>query len=121
MMKWERNFAEAGGTLVAGVDPWGNGSLPGYGDQRNYELLVEAGFAPEEAIRIMTLNGATLLGEDDLYGSVEQGKLADLTVLRGDPAATPSDIRNVVIVFKDGMGYDPARLIEDVRGQVGLR
>lgn len=121
MMRWERNFVTAGGTLVAGVDPWGNGSLPGYGDQRNYELLVEAGFAPEEAVRIMTLNGAKLLKEDHLYGSVEPGKLANLTVLRGDPARTPTDIRNVALVFKDGVGYDPAKLIEDIKGQVGIR
>ena len=121
MKRWERMFADAGGTLAAGVDPWGTGSLPGYGDQRNYELLVEAGFSPEEAVRIMTLNGAALLDEDHLYGSVEVGKNADLVVLRGDPTATASDIRNVTLVFKDGVGYDPVKLTADVRGQVGLR
>jgi imidazolonepropionase-like amidohydrolase len=121
MKRWERMFSDAGGTLVAGVDPWGTGSLPGYGDQRNYELLVEAGFSPEEAIRIMTLNGARLLGEGDLYGSIEPGKRADIVVLRGDPTRTPTDIRNVTLVFRDGIGYDPAKLIADVKGQVGLR
>ncbi len=121
MMQWELAFVRAGGLLAAGVDPWGNGSLPGYGDQRNYELLIEAGFAAEEAVRTMTLNGAKVLREDSLYGSVEPGKLADLVVLRGDPARTPSDIRNVVHVFREGIGYDPARLIADVRGQVGIR
>lgn len=121
MKRWEHMFVEAGGLLVAGVDPWGTGSLPGYGDQRNYELLVEAGFAPEQAMRIMTLNGATLLGESHLYGSIETGKRADLVVLRGDPTRTPSDLRNVTLVFKDGVGFDPAKLIADVRGQVGIR
>ncbi len=121
MMQWEREFVRAGGLLAAGVDPWGNGSLPGYGDQRNYEILVEAGFSAEEAIRIMTLNGAKVLREDSLYGSIEPGKRADLVVLRGDPVASPADIRNVTLVFRDGVGYDPARLIADVRGQVGIR
>lgn len=121
MKGWERGFAAAGGTLVAGVDPWGSGSLPGYGDQRNFELLVDAGFRPEEAIRIMTLNGATLLKEDHLYGSIVPGKRADLVVLRGDPSVRASDIRNVVLVFRDGYGYDPERLTADVRGQVGVR
>jgi imidazolonepropionase-like amidohydrolase len=121
MMQWERAFVRAGGLLAAGVDPWGNGSLPGYGDQRNYELLVEAGFAGEEAVRIMTLNGARVLGEDSLYGSIEVGKLADLVILRGDPVRTPADIRNVVHVFKDGVGYDPAKLVRSVDGQVGIR
>ena len=121
MMRWERDFVAAGGMLVAGVDPWGSGSLPGYGDQRNYELLVEAGFAPHEAVRIMTLNGATLLEEDHLYGSLVPGKRADIVVLRGDLTADPSVIRNVELVFRDGVGYDPAKLIADVAGQVGIR
>jgi hypothetical protein len=59
----ERKFVVAGGLLLAGPDPTGNGGvIPGFGDQREVELLVEAGFTPEEAIRIATLNGATYLG-----------------------------------------------------------
>jgi imidazolonepropionase-like amidohydrolase len=121
MLQWDHEFVRHGGHLVAGVDPWGNGSLPGYGDQRNYELLVEAGFSPEEAIRIMTLNGAILLKEDHLYGSVEVGKWADLAVIQGDPVLTPTDIRKMVLVFREGVGYDPARLEASVQGQVGIR
>ncbi|HKY59680.1 MAG TPA: amidohydrolase family protein [Gemmatimonadota bacterium] len=119
---FEKAFVEAGGLLAAGVDPTGiGGALPGFGDQRNYELLIEAGFAPPEAIRIMTLNGATVLGEDDEYGSVEAGKLAELAVIEGDPVARPVEIRNVRLVFKDGLGYDSEKLIESVAGQVGIR
>ncbi|MEX2526975.1 MAG: amidohydrolase family protein [Gemmatimonadota bacterium] len=121
MLQWDREFVRDGGHLVAGVDPWGNGSLPGYGDQRNYELLVEAGFTPEEAVRVMTLNGAILLKEDHLYGSIQVGKRADLAVVRGDLVANPADIRNMTLVFRDGVGYDPARLEASVRGQVGIR
>jgi imidazolonepropionase-like amidohydrolase len=119
---FEKAFVEAGGLLAAGVDPTGiGGALPGFGDQRNYELLIEAGFAPVEALRIMTLNGAKVLGEDDEYGSIEAGKLAELAVIEGDPIADPAAIRNVRIVFKDGLGYDSAGLIESVAGQVGIR
>ena len=46
---------------------------------------------------------------------------ADLVVVRGDPSSNISDIENVEIVFKDGVGYDPAKLISSVRGLVGLR
>ncbi len=121
-MEYEKKFVEAGGLLVAGVDPTGNGgALPGFGDQRNLELLVEAGFAPLEALRIMTLNGAIVLGVDDDLGSVERGKIADLIVVRGNPATNPAEIRNVTIVFKDGVGYDSGKLIESVRGTVGVR
>lgn len=119
---FEKAFADAGGLLAAGVDPTGiGGALPGLGDQRNYELLVEAGFTPPEAIRIMTLNGAKVLGEDAEYGSVEAGKLAELAVIEGDPVTDPAAIRNVRIVFKDGLGYDAAALLESVEGQVGIR
>lgn len=115
-------FVRSGGLLAAGVDPTGNGgALPGFGDQRNYELLIEAGFKPVEAIQIMTLNGAKVLGADRQYGSIAAGKSADLVVIRGDPIARPAEIRNVVTVFKEGLGYDSARLIESVRGQVGIR
>ncbi|HUF27048.1 MAG TPA: amidohydrolase family protein [Gemmatimonadaceae bacterium] len=119
---FERAFVRAGGLLAAGVDPTGNGgALPGYGDQRNYELLIEAGFSPVEAVRIMTLNGAKVLGVDRELGTVERGKLADLVVIRGDPVLTPAEIRGVTLVFKDGIGFDSAKLIESVRGQVGVR
>jgi imidazolonepropionase-like amidohydrolase len=108
--------------MGAGVDPTGNGgALPGFGDQRNYELLIEAGFTPVEALRIMTLNGATILGEEKRLGSVTAGKLADLVVIKGDPVARPAEIRNVAIVFKDGVGYDPIKLVEACRGLVGIR
>jgi len=120
--QFELAFVRAGGLLAAGVDPTGNGgALPGFGDQRNYELLIEAGLTPVEAIRIMTLNGATVLGEDKRLGSVTAGKLADLVVIKGDPIARPAEIRNVAIVFKEGVGYDPAKLIEACRGLVGIR
>ena len=120
--EFELEFVRAGGLLAAGVDPTGNGgALPGFGDQRNYELLIEAGFTPVEAIRIMTLNGATVLGEAERLGSVTAGKLADLVVIKGNPVARPAEIRNVAIVFKDGVGYDSAKLIEATRGLVGIR
>ncbi len=118
---YEKAFYDAGGVLAAGVDPTGNGgALPGYGDQRNYELLSEGGFAPVDAIRVLTANGAQVLGEDDL-GTVERGKIADLVILSGDLTADPSVIRNVTVVFKDGVGYDSPRMLEAVRGLVGIR
>lgn len=119
---FELAFVRTGGLMAAGVDPTGNGgALPGYGDQRNYELLIEAGFSPVEAIQIMTLNGAKVLGAEAQYGSIASGKQADLVVINGDPIKTPAAIRNVVTVFKDGLGYDSVKLIESVRGAVGIR
>ncbi len=119
---FEKAFFDAGGLLAAGVDPTGiGGALPGYGDQRNYELLLEAGFTPEQVIQIMTLNGARVLGEEERFGSIEPGKLADLVVINGDPVRRESEIRNVTLVFKEGVGYDSPKLIDSVKGLVGLR
>jgi imidazolonepropionase-like amidohydrolase len=68
----------------------------------------------------MTLNGAKVLGVADKLGTIQPGKLADLVVLRGDLTRDPSVIRNVTTVFKDGIGYDSAKLIASVRGRVGI-
>ena len=119
-MALERAFVAAGGLLIAGPDPVGlNGMVPGFADHRQLELLVEAGFTPLEAIRIGTLNGALFLGRADRIGSIALGKNADLVVVRGDPSSRIDDIENVEIVFKDGVAYDVAKLLESVRGRYG--
>jgi imidazolonepropionase-like amidohydrolase len=117
----ERAFARAGGMLVAGTDPTGGGGvIPGYSNQRQLELLVEEGFSPVEAISIGTLNGAKYLGRDGRVGSIAAGKQADLVVIDGDPSKTIADVRRVETVFKQGIGFDPAKLIASVSGKVGL-
>ncbi len=121
-MQFERAFVKAGGLLMAGCDPTSYGGvLPGYGDQRGLELLVEAGFTPVEAIKIATQNGALFLGEDAVIGSIAAGKAADMIVVAGNPALKIDDIENVETVFKDGVGYDPQKLTASVQGLVGLR
>ena len=119
-LEFEYAFSKAGGLLLAGLDPTGMGGvIAGFGDQREVELLVEAGFTPLEAIHIATDNGAQFLGEGDKIGSLAPGKQADLVVIKGDPSKKIEDIENVETVFKDGIGYDSAKLIESVRGHVG--
>src|SRR3546814_12762918 len=121
-MAFERAFVEAGGTLLAGLDPTGYGGvIAGYGDQREVELLVEAGFTPVQAIQIATLNGARFMGVDQEIGSIDVGKAADLVLVKGNPAKHIKDIENVTLVFKDGVGYAPAKLVKDAEGQVGRR
>jgi imidazolonepropionase-like amidohydrolase len=121
-MDFERAFVAAGGLLIAGLDPTGNGGIvAGFGDLREVELLVEAGFTPLEAIKIATLNGAKFLGEDSRIGSIAVGKQADLMIVKGNPALKIIDIENVEMVFKDGVGYDSEKLIQSVQGLVGVR
>lgn len=121
-ISFERAFVQAGGMLLNGCDPTGNGAVvAGYGDQRGVELLVEAGFTPLEALRISSWNGALFLGQEKRIGSIAPGKDADLVVVKGDPSKEIADVEKVEIVFKSGVGYDPAKLAESVRGLVGIR
>lgn len=119
-MAMEREFVAAGGLLLAGPDPTGNGGvIPGFGDLREVELLVEEGFTPEQAIRIASYNGARYLGLQDRIGSIAKGKDADLVVVKGDPSQHIDDIENVETVFKDGVGYDTQALLKSVQGRYG--
>lgn len=121
-MQFEREFVKQGGTLLAGLDPTGiGGTVAGYGDLREVELLVESGFTPLESIKIATLNGAQFLGVDNQVGSLTPGKQADIMLVKGDPSSKIADIENVELVFKDGVGWDSKKLIDSVKGQVGVR
>ena len=81
---------------------------------------MEGGFTPVQAIQIATSNGAKLLGELDIAAPSPPGRSADLVVIDGNPAARIADIRKIKMVFKDGAGYDPAKLVDSVRGAVGM-
>lgn len=119
-MAMEHEFVAAGGLLLAGPDPTGNGGIvPGFGDLREVELLVEEGFTPVQAIHIATYNGAFYLGLQNRIGSIAAGKDADLVVVKGNPAQHIDDIEKVETVFKDGVGYDTQALLKSVQGRYG--
>ena len=87
-MQYDLQFYRQGGLLVAGLDP-GLHNMPGYGDQKNYELFIEAGFKPEEAIQVMTYHGAKLLDRLNV-GTIEKGKIANLVILDCDLEKNPN-------------------------------
>lgn len=121
-MEFERAFVNAGGLLLAGPDPTGYGGvLPGFGNHRELELLVEGGFTPLEAIQIATHNGALYLEILEERGTLEVGKVADMILVDGDPSQDISHIRRIITVFKDGVGYDSGKLFDSVKGTVGVR
>lgn len=95
------------------------GVIAGLADQKQLELLVDAGFTPLEAIRISTVNGAIGLGVSHCTGRVQPGLNADLLVIAGDPSINMADIRHIQTVFKDGIGYDPVKLRNSVKGLTG--
>lgn len=117
-MAFEHRFVQAGGHLVMGPDP-GCHVLPGHGNQRGFELLVEAGFSPPQALKIATANAAKTLGQAEQFGPVAIGFNADLVVLKGELAADTRVIRNVELVIKQGQAYDPAKLTEGLQGRFG--
>ena len=119
-MRFETAFFRAGGLLTGGADPTGAGFvIAGFGDQRELELLVEAGLTVPEAVRVMTLNGAVSLNRTDRVGTIAPGKSADLILLDGDLTANPAVIEKPLIVFQDGIGYDSAAIVDSLRGTVG--
>jgi enamidase len=121
LAKLEKQFADAGGLLLAGTDPTGYGGVvPGYSSKREVELLVEAGFSFEQALKITTLNGAKYLGRDKDVGTLVVGKRADLTVIEGDPSKDTKAIEHMPLVFKNGIGYDTQKIFDAMRGSVGL-
>jgi enamidase len=121
LMKLEKMFVDAGGTLIAGTDPTGYGGVvPGFSGKREVELLVEAGFGFPQALKIATLNGARYLGRDHEVGSLAVGKRADIAVVTGDPMKNAAAIEAMPLVFKKGVGYDSAAIFEAMKGQAGL-
>ena len=122
LAKLEKRFADAGGLLMAGTDPTGYGGVvPGYAGKREIELLVkDDGFSAEQAVMIATRNGATYLGRDQQIGTLEVGKRADIVVVDGDPAKDIAAIEKMPLVFKNGVGYDSAKIFAAMKETVGL-
>jgi enamidase len=121
-MAMEKAFYDAGGLLVVGTDPTGGGDVvPGYANQRAVQLLIEMGLTVEQAVEVATRNGAIYLEQLEDIGTVEVGKRADLVLMRGDPAVDPDAFRRMTLVFKDGVGYDSAKLFDSVKGWAGVR
>ncbi len=119
-MRRVMKFHALGGKITVGTDPTYVGkTIAGYSNQRMIEILIEAGFTIEEAIKLSSLNGAEYLEIDDERGTVEAGKKADLVLIDGDLSKDVSAIRKMEIVFKNGVGFDSARIFKSVEGQVG--
>lgn len=121
LVQFERAFVAAGGLLMAGSDPTSfGGTVPGTTAQRQLHMMLEGGFQLPEVIRIMSLNAAIYLGRDNEVGSVVVGKRADLVLLNGDLSADANAIDRVGVVFKNGVGYDPAAIKKSLAGKVGI-
>lgn len=112
MQNLVRDLHGAGVTIVAGTD-----ALAGFSYHRELELYVDAGIPAPDVLRIATLEAARVMKRDQELGTIAPGKLADLILVDGDPAARIGDVRRVVLTVKDGVVYDPAVLY----GALGVR
>jgi len=102
----EANFRRAlqkGVKIVFGTDiggyPWTET------ETKEFEYMVNWGMKPIDAIRSATIWGATLLDQQDRFGSVEAGKFADLIAVAGDPTTDITELERVRFVMKGGVVY----------------
>ena len=106
MMKMLKMLYDNGILLVAGTDGGEAHAL-----HHELELYVQAGIAPNQVLRIATYNAALDCRLQDVYGSIEKGREADLILIDGNPAADISDIRRVELVIKNNRLYRPRQLL----------
>jgi len=104
IQEFARRYVAAGGKMHSGSDP--GTLLPAYGVHAEFELVVDAGLTPVQAIQSASLNVAKAWGKDKDYGSVEKGKVADLLIVRGDVQKDISATQNVEKVYMDGDPVD---------------
>ena len=109
MLAFIRELYLAGVPIEAGTD-----SMPGFSLHRELEIDVEAGIPPPQVLRLATLGAARIMGLEHQLGSVRPGKLADVVLIDGDPAARISDVRKAVVTVKDGVVYRPADLYREL-------
>jgi imidazolonepropionase-like amidohydrolase len=114
-------FYDFGGEdlITLGTDhpSWGEYLSP-FAVHRELHAMVLAGLPPMAALRTATINAARALKVDDILGTVEPGKLADLVIIAGNPLDDIRNTRNVHTVIKAGEVYDSGELMESVKGKL---
>jgi hypothetical protein len=108
--KFLRAFVKAGGEVDIGTDT-SEGRMPGKGVHRELEFLVDAGFSTKDVLMWCTKGNAEFVGKGKDLGTVEQGKIADVIVVNGDPLADIRALGKIETVIKNGeiqdIGYHP--------------
>jgi imidazolonepropionase-like amidohydrolase len=107
-----RLYSEAGGKVLAATDTGCCTQIvPGLSLHYEMQMLTDMGIPPMKAIQGATLWTAEVIGQDKDLGSIEPGKLADFTIIDGNPLADIGATKNVRLVIKDGQvmdtTYDP--------------
>jgi imidazolonepropionase-like amidohydrolase len=95
--------------IVPGTD-----GMAGFDLQRELELYVKAGIPAEKVLQLSTMGTASYTGKSKESGSIEAGKKADMFLVAGNPVADIANIRKTVLVIKEGILYDPAKLYKAI-------
>lgn len=104
-----RRYAKAGGKLFIGTDLGGTSTIPGLIVHREMRVWVEeVGLTPMQALLAATRDSARLLRKDQILGTLEPGKIADLLVLSADPLANIRNTEKIELVVRDGRVVDHA-------------
>jgi imidazolonepropionase-like amidohydrolase len=117
----EEFYSQGGGEWITlGTDhpSWGE-FFSGFGVHREMHALNKSGIPAADVLRIATINGARALGVNDRLGTLEDGKLADLVMLSGNPLEDIRNTRHVRIVVRNGVVYDASELLESAKGRIG--
>ncbi len=116
-----KKLLDAGVLLAAGTDAPYPGVFQGEAIHHELELLVEAGMTPLQAIRTATFNAAQIMHAEQEWGSLQPGRVANLVIVAGNPAARISDTRKIETVIMNGKVLDRAVLRYDAKKDPGFR
>ncbi|WP_290744074.1 amidohydrolase family protein [Haliea sp.] len=112
----------AGANLLAGTDVFDTYIFPGFSVHEELVELVAAGLSPIDALRTATINAATFSGVEDEFGSIEEGKAADMLLLNADPTRDIRSTQKIEGLFFNGQYYERSaldRLLEYAEQQAG--
>ncbi|WP_018680421.1 amidohydrolase family protein [Actinokineospora enzanensis] len=109
-----KRLIDAGGTVLAGTDsPLDTTAVSLH---MNLQAMAKFGLTPFQTLQNATLLPARQLGVEKDLGSVEEGKIADLVVVSGDPTKDISALTNVQTVVKNGRPYTVGELLAPFAG-----
>ena len=101
---------QRGVPIMAGTDVTDTYIFPGFGLHTELQELTDSGLSNSDALRSATIVAAKFCGLEQTYGSIEEGKMADMIVLDKNPLESIENTRSINGVFLNGVYYDQATL-----------